>query len=70
MSPPNRYRGSEDEGWAFSSTSQLGYFTPAEVTEDQDVVFWSIGHLTHLWTQADENDPHWHARGWIVDVSW
>jgi hypothetical protein len=65
-----RYRFSEDEGWAFSSTSQLGYFTPAEVTENQDVVFWSIGHLAHTWSQADENNPHWHSRGWIVDAMW
>jgi len=65
-----RYKSSEDEGWAFSSTSQLGYFNPPEATENQDVVFWAIGHLTHLWTQADEDNPHWHSRGWIVDVSW
>ncbi len=65
-----RYKFSEDEGWAFSSTSQLGYFTPPEATDDQDVVFWAIGHLTHLWSQADENNPHWHSKGWIVDVTW
>ena len=65
-----RYKFSEDEGWAFSTNSQLGYFTPPEVTDDQDVVFWSIGHLTHLWSQADVSNPHWHSIGWIVDVSW
>jgi hypothetical protein len=65
-----RYNFAEDKGWEFLSTQQLGYFTPAEVTEDQDVVFWSIAHLTHLWSQADVNNPHWHSKGWIVDVSW
>jgi hypothetical protein len=65
-----RYKGAEDVGWDFSSTSQLGYFTPPEATENQDVVFWSIGHLAHTWTQADENNPHWHSRGWIVDAMW
>lgn len=64
------YKFAEDEGWAFASTAQLGYFSPAEVTEDRDVVFWSIGHMTHVWTQADENNPHWHSRGWIVDAMW
>lgn len=65
-----RYKGAEDVGWAFSATSQLGYFTPPESTESQDVVFWAIGHLTHLWTQEDEDHPHWHSRGWIIDPSW
>jgi hypothetical protein len=66
-----RYRGSEDVGWDdFSATSQLGYFTPVEVTEDQDLVFWAIGHLSHTWSQADENNPHWHSRGWIIDARW
>lgn len=65
-----RYKGAEDVGWDFSATSQLGYYTPAEVTEDQDVVFWAIGHLTHLWSRADEDTPQWHSRGWIMDVSW
>lgn len=65
-----RYHGTEDVGWDFSATSQLGYFTPAEVTENQDVVFWAVGHMGHLWTQADENNPAWHSRGWVVDVSW
>ncbi len=65
-----RYNFSEDVGWAFSAISQLGYFTPAEATDDQDVVFWSIAHLMHPWSQADVDDPHWHSKGWIVDVSW
>jgi len=65
-----RYKSSEDIGWDFDSKAQLGYFEPPEATEDHDVVFWAIGHLTHLWTQADEDNPHWHSRGWTVDVSW
>jgi hypothetical protein len=65
-----RYKFAEDKGWEFSSTDQLGYFSPPEVTDDQDVVFWSIAHLSHVWTQADVNNPHWHSKGWIVDVSW
>jgi hypothetical protein len=64
------YRFTEDEGWAFSATSQLGYFTPAEGTDDQDVVFWAIAHLSHNWSQADVDAPHWHSKGWLVDVSW
>jgi Cu2+-containing amine oxidase len=36
-----RYKGSEDIGWDFSSTSQLGFFTPPEATENTDIVFWS-----------------------------
>ena len=65
-----RYHGSEDVPWAFAANQQLGYFSPAEVTENEDVVFWALGHLSHTWTQDDVNNPHWHARGWIVDVSW
>jgi hypothetical protein len=65
-----RYHFSEDQSWPFSTDSQLGFFTPVEVTEDQDVVFWSMGHLSHTWSQADVNHPDWHSRGWIVDVTW
>lgn len=65
-----RYHSGEDKGWEFSPTDQLGYFTPAEATDDQDVVFWSIAHLSHFWSQADVNNPHWHSKGWVVDVSW
>lgn len=65
-----RYHFNEDEGWVFNTTAQLGYFTPAESTDAQDSVFWSIGHLSHAWTQSDEDDPHWHSVGWIVDAKW
>jgi hypothetical protein len=65
-----RYHFAEDEGWAFAATSQLGYFTPAETTDDQDVVFWAVAHLSHTWSQADVDNPHWHSKGWIVDVFW
>jgi hypothetical protein len=65
-----RYHGNEDEGWAFGATEQLGYFSPAETVQDQDLVFWSIGHLSHIWTQDDHDHPHWHSRGWIVDAAW
>lgn len=65
-----RYHSNEDEGWVFNTNSQLGYFTPPEVTDAQDSVFWSIGHLTHIWSQSDEDNPHWHSTGWIVDAKW
>jgi hypothetical protein len=65
-----RYHGAEDEGWTFAATSQLGYFTPPETTDDQDVVFWSIAHLSHAWSQADVDNPQWHSKGWIIDVTW
>jgi hypothetical protein len=65
-----RYHASEDEGWTFSTNSQLGYFTPPEITDGQDSVFWAIGHLTHTWSQADKNDPHWHSVGWVIDAKW
>ncbi len=65
-----RYRFTEDEGWTFPAIAQLGYFTPAEATDDQDVVFWSIAHLSHAWSQADVANPRWHSKGWIVDVTW
>jgi hypothetical protein len=65
-----RYKSSEDKGWRFASPKQLGYASPAETTEDQDLVFWAVGHLSHVWTQGDEDNPHWHTAGWVVDVDW
>lgn len=65
-----RYKASEDVGWNFSPTVQLGYFTPPESVMNEDVVFWAIGHLTHLWTLSDEQNPHWHSRGWVIDAMW
>jgi len=65
-----QYRPSENVGWAFGAKGQLGYFDPPESTAGQDVVFWAIGHLTHLWSQDDVNNPTWHSGGWIVDVTW
>jgi hypothetical protein len=65
-----RYHSAEDEGWDFGSASQLGYFSPAENTQNQDIVFWSIGHLSHNWDPADVANPHWHSRGWILDAMW
>jgi len=65
-----RYHASEDQGWPFSAASQVGYFTPPEITADQDVVFWAIAHLSHNWSQADVDNPAWHSTGWIIDARW
>jgi hypothetical protein len=64
------YKKSEDIGWEFSPTSQLGFFTPQEVTENTDIVFWSIGHLFHQWTLLDKINPQWHTRSLTIDTSW
>jgi hypothetical protein len=65
-----RYHRGEDLGWPFTATSQLGFFTPPEATDDQDVVFWSMSHLSHDWSQADVDAPQWHSTGWIIDARW
>jgi hypothetical protein len=65
-----RYHGQEDVGWQFGSTEDLGYFTPAEPLDDQDGVFWVIGHLSHAWSPEDEANPQWHSVGWTIDPRW
>jgi hypothetical protein len=63
-----RYRYAEDEGWDFDKYEHLGYKNTAESTDGKDIVFWTVGHLTHTWSQSDENNPQWHSSGPIIDV--
>jgi hypothetical protein len=66
-----RYRGSEDVGWQFDWDEHLGYLRPAtENVDGQDIVFWAVGHLTHLWSRSDEDRPHWHSTGPIIIARW
>jgi hypothetical protein len=64
------YKGSEDSGWTFGSTGHLGLRSPAENINAKDVVFWSVGHLTHLWTSSDHSHPQWHSSGPVVRAVW
>lgn len=64
-----RYRGSEDGGWPFGALGHLGWATGENVNQ-QDVVFWSVGHLGHQWTQSDHNNPQWHSWGPVVRAMW
>jgi hypothetical protein len=63
-----RYQSKEDEGWEFDWDEHLGYKNPAQNVDNKDIVFWAVGHLSHNWTQADENNPKWHETGWLIDV--
>lgn len=67
-----RYHSGEDEGWEFDWDEHLGYknpeWLPGEDVNGKDIVFWAVGHLSHAWTQADEDNPEWHSTGLIIDV--
>jgi hypothetical protein len=67
-----RFHSSEDEAWPFKAYHHLGYIYPTnlEDTDGEDIVFWYVGHLSHNWTQADEDDPHWHSAGLFIDATW
>lgn len=67
------YHSSENDGWNFDWDEHLGYRSPIEEpfsASGSDIVFWTVGHLYHPWTQSDENNPHWHATGPIIEPSW
>jgi hypothetical protein len=65
------YKSKEDEEWDFGAKGNLGYANPPEsLLGKRDIVFWAIGHLTHLWTQADQNNPHWHDRTVSIRPNW
>lgn len=38
--------------------------------ESAMLFFWAIGHLSHFWTQADQNNPHWHDRTVSIRPNW
>lgn len=63
-----RYHASEDVGWEFDWDGHLGYGSPAENTNKKDIVFWAVGHLTHNWSQSDEDDPQWHHTGPVITL--
>jgi hypothetical protein len=65
-----RYRGSEDAGWPFGALGHLGFRSPAENIDRQDVVLWVVGHMTHVWTQADHSNPQWHSSGPVIRAMW
>jgi hypothetical protein len=65
-----RYHGNEDEGWTFGALGHLGLASPPEAIAGQDVVFWAVGHLTHIWTAGDAADPHWHSTGPVIRAMW
>ena len=65
-----RYKAPEDIGWSFGPAQHLGYMSPAEDVNGKDIVFWSVGHLSHLWSQSDEDHPVWHWVGPTIDVVW
>jgi hypothetical protein len=66
-----RYKSDEDEDWDFGAKGNLGYANPAEsLSGKRDIVFWAIGHLSHNWTLADQNDPHWHDRTVSIRPNW
>ncbi|MEO6365805.1 MAG: hypothetical protein ABIO38_07155 [Luteimonas sp.] len=67
------YHGSEDNGWNFDWNEHLGYRDLIDepfASGGSDSVFWAVGHLYHEWTQSDENNPHWHDTGLIIEPSW
>lgn len=67
------YHASELDEWPFDWDEHLGYRYPIDepiAGNGSDIVFWSVGHLYHNWTQSDENNPHWHATGPIIEASW
>lgn len=64
------YKAAEDVGWTFGATGHLGSMSPAENVNGKDVVFWVVGHLSHLWSQSDEDHPVWHWVGPTIDVVW
>jgi hypothetical protein len=68
-----RYHGSESEKWPFEPKYHLGYKYPiAEPfsANGTDIVFWAVGHMTHIWEYIDVLKPAWHSSGPIIDVSW
>lgn len=38
----------EDEPWPFAARGELGYAEEAEGIQEQDIVFWYVGHLPHI----------------------
>lgn len=64
------YRGSEDNGWTFGAKGHLGFRSPQEPINGADVVFWSAGHMSHIWSQSDHNNPQWHASGPVIRAMW
>jgi len=44
---PRLFKPSEDESWGFGSRGDLGY-EEGENIQETDIVFWYVGHLSHL----------------------
>lgn len=74
-----RYNSAEDRGWPwpgraavidphFGWNNHLPFMSPSEATNNQDVVFWAVGHLFHQWSPSDFRTPHWHSTGPIIDL--
>jgi hypothetical protein len=64
------YKSSEDVGWRFGALGHLGFASPQENIDRRDVVFWAVGHMTHIWTREDQQDPHWHSSGPVIRAMW
>ena len=54
-----KYREDEDVSWPFAPEHEMNY-SKYDFVDDEDVVFWSIGHLLH---HAEEGKDHWHGIG-------
>lgn len=65
-----RYHHWEDNGWKFDAVDHLGYKVLPESVAGHDIVFWTVGHLAHVWSPIDELIPEWHSSGPIIDAKW
>jgi hypothetical protein len=54
-----KYRAEEDRPWPLRPEQDMGFAVHEPLSSD-DIVFWSVSHLSH---HADEGADHWHSIG-------
>jgi Cu2+-containing amine oxidase len=70
------HKTSEDKGWDVGwcigpgigpgCNEKLKYDDPAEPIAGRDIIFWSVGHLSHTWTPEDFDKPQPHVTGFEI----
>ncbi len=60
-----RDRAEEDQPWAFAARGHLGYDDDNEGVQEQDIVFWYVGHLPH---EAQHGELEWLGVGPVLRV--
>ena len=58
------YKASEDRGWNFPVTDELGYGSPPDSVEHGFTVLWLVSHLGHRYIPGEDDDSRKHNKVW------